>query len=226
MSFGFRWLTVLGVTLVVAGCDENATAPSVREGPMRRPVALYVGMRVIDPLLPTSLADVLSAPSYAFSLDGGGFVQLVTNPQRTEVPWGTHTVELRGGPGYCEIPAPNPVTFSAPASDETSVWFSVNCNGGTIEVTTTTTGLLPIGSDFEVRFLPTDFFGRVVPLGTVTQSGVKRFGNIRPGRRILELKFPRNCAVAESPNTQAAASASIGVGLKVVVPVRWAVECK
>ena len=226
MSLGFRWLTILGVTLAVAGCDDNATTPSLREFPKKSPAALSIGMGFSNNLLPTSLADVLSAPPYDFSLDGGGFVRLVTNPQRTEVPWGTHTVELRGGPGYCEIPAPNPVTVSAPASVETSVWFSVACNGGTIEVTTTTTGNLPIGTAFDVRFLPTDFLGAVVPLGTVTATGVRSFGNIRPGRRILELRLPRNCAVVESQNTEAAAAAAIGVGVKVVVPVRWAVDCK
>ena len=124
-----------------------------------------------------------------------------------------------GGPGYCEIPAPNPVTVSAPASVETSVWFSVACNGGTIEVTTTTTGNLPIGTEFDVRFLPTDFFGGVVPLGTVTATGVRSFGNIRPGRRILGLRLPHNCAVVESPNTEAAAAAAIGVGLQVGIRI-------
>ena len=59
-------------------------------------------------MVPATIADVLSAPPYDFSLDGGGFVRLVTNPQRTEVPWGTHTVELRGGAVVLRDPGAQP----------------------------------------------------------------------------------------------------------------------
>jgi hypothetical protein len=127
---------------------------------------------------------------YAITLDGGSplTLPLGSGPVTlSDVPAGSHLIELIGIPFGCGAGPDNPRTVNVSAEHPANVFFNVACQyppPGTIQVTATSSG--PAPASYNVLI---DSF----VAGTVVANGTQNF-NISAGSRGVALaNVPANC---------------------------------
>lgn len=132
---------------------------------------------------------------YAISLDGGSPLTVsLGTVTLSDVPAGSHLIELVTLPVGCGVGGNNPRTVSVSAEQPAHVFFGITCQyppPGTLQVTVTSSGPAPASYNVLVDG---------VDQGTVPANGTQTFPNIYGGPRYITLaNVPGNCEIQE-PN--------------------------
>jgi TolB protein len=144
--------------------------------------------------------DPVDGDGYTVALDGGQGTHLGPNATvgLAEVPAGDHRVELAGIESNCVLAGPNPRSVTVSGGNTAQVSFELACSApsGSIEVTTTTTGVSPDPDGYAISLDN----GSGQPIAS---SGTIRFASVTAGdHRVGLTGIAPNCRVTgDNPQT-------------------------
>ena len=172
---------ILSTAALIVSCgDEGMTTPATG--------TIYVQL--------SGGTGTINNGTYAITVDGGSPLSLPPNNggmTLSDVPAGSHLIELVGIPYGCWVGPDNPRTVSVSAEHPAHVFFNVVCQyppPGAVQVTATSSGPAPATYNVLIDLLDK---------GTVGANGTQTFPSISAGLRIISLaNVPANCAIQES----------------------------
>jgi hypothetical protein len=171
---------ILSTAALIVSCGDDArTTPTPATG------TIYV-------LLSGGTGTI--ANGYSITLDGGSPLTMHAGETVTlsDVPAGSHVVELVSLPFGCGVGGDKARTVSVSADNPGHVFFNVACQyppPGTVQVTATSSGSAPATYNVLIDLLDK---------GTVVANGTQNFPNISAGSRNITLaNVPANCEIQE-----------------------------
>ena len=171
------WLALIAGGAVLAACGGDGNGPSETTGTAQ--VTTVTTGADLDPDGYTLVADGSNSTSIGIN----------SNASFTQLPAGSHSLQLSGAAANCTVTSPNPLTVTVAAGRTVQATFTVACTAttGSIQVSAPTTG---------VNAPPTygvTIDGTVV--GAVPSNGDFTFGPYPVGNHSVTLTVAANCTV-------------------------------
>ncbi|MFW6090018.1 MAG: hypothetical protein ACODAB_09715 [Gemmatimonadota bacterium] len=173
------FLTAAALAATACGDDDGPTTPEPTTGTLE--------------VSASTTGDDLDPDGYTVTLDGSDPQTLAVDGSTAfdDVEEGEHQVELTGVADNCAVEGANPKTRTVTADETATATFDVVCapTGGTVEVTTSTTGDTLDADGYVVTLGDSGDEQSVAPDGTVT------FDDVAEGEHEVELSgIQPNCA--------------------------------